>query len=34
MTADRLALATTDGNRADAGMDPSSPLAVRGLTVS
>jgi manganese/zinc/iron transport system ATP- binding protein len=34
MTADRLALATTDGTRAEAGMDPSSPLAVRGLTVS
>jgi manganese/zinc/iron transport system ATP- binding protein len=34
MTAETLALATTDGTPARGGMDPSAPLAVRGMTVS
>ncbi|MBF9060420.1 ATP-binding cassette domain-containing protein [Rhodobacterales bacterium HKCCSP123] len=34
MTAETLTLAATDGTATAAGLDPSSPLAVRGLTVS
>jgi manganese/zinc/iron transport system ATP- binding protein len=34
MTAETLTLAATDGSATTAGLDPSSPLAVRGLTVS